>query len=59
MFVRIDDRRVELRPANRNPAHRRGVDETNHDVGDLRDRTGKLEGVLTALIGNQTESDAA
>ena len=35
------------------------VDETNHDIGELRDRTGKLEGAATAFIGNQSKADAA
>ena len=35
------------------------VDDTNRDIGELRDRTGKLEGALTAFINNQTKADAA
>ena len=35
------------------------VDDTNRDIGELRDRTGKLEGALIAFINNQTKADAA
>ena len=35
------------------------VDEIGRDIGELRDRTGKLEGTLSTFIQNQGKVEAA
>ena len=57
---RIDDTNRRLDETNRRLERiETRVDDTNRDIGELRDRTGKLEGALTAFINDQTKADAA
>ena len=57
MNTRINDTRVEL--SNRLQRVETRVDEIGRDIGDLRDRTGKLEGSLTTFMQNRGKIEAA
>ena len=63
---RIDDTRTELN--TRLDETNRHIEETNRrlervetgrDIGELRDRTGKLEGTVSTFISSQDKSEAA
>ena len=54
---RIDDTRSEL--SNRLQRVETRVDEIGRDIGELRDRTGKLEGTLSTFMQNQGKVEAA
>ena len=68
---RIDDTRTELNTriedTNRHieETNRRlervetRVDQIGRDIGELRDRTGKLEGTVSTFISSQNKSEAA
>ena len=61
---RIDDARTELKE-RLDDTNRRlervesRVDEIGRDIGELRDRTGKLEGTISTFIRNQGNVEAA
>ena len=61
---RIDDTRTEL-SARLDDTNRRlerveaRVDEISRDIGELRDRTGKLEGTISTFIQSQGTVEAA
>ena len=61
---RIDDSRTELKE-RLDDTNRRlervesRVDEIGRDIGELRDRTGKLEGTISTFIHNQGTVEAA
>ena len=62
--TRIDDTRIELSKRidetnNRLQRVETRVDEIGRDIGELRDRTGKLEGTLSTFIQNQGKVEAA
>ena len=61
---RIDDTRIDLgkrtdETNNRLQRVETRVDEIGRDIGELRDRTGKLEGTLSTFIQNQGKVEAA